>query len=120
MMIWIQLPNSAIPPEAGIRNVKINGKKICLIRDGTVLHATSSRCPHAGADLSHGWCEAGRLICPYHRHAFDLQTGRGDPGQGDYITIYPLEKRADGWYIGMKKPWYHKLFSRSTDGDPDF
>ena len=111
-MKWIKVTEEAIPEIDGIRKVKIAGKRICIIRNAGELHATSARCPHAGADLSGGWCEENRLICPYHRHAFSLETGRGDPGQGDYITVYPLEERNDGWFIGMKENWLTKLFNK--------
>lgn len=109
-MKWIKVPDDAIPETNGIHKVKIAGKRVCMVRDGDRLYATSARCPHAGADLSGGWCEKSRLICPYHRHAFSLETGRGDPGQGDYITIYPLQERNDGWFIGMKESWFGSLF----------
>ncbi|WP_353131200.1 Rieske (2Fe-2S) protein [Parapedobacter pyrenivorans] len=109
-MKWIKVADGEIPKTDGIRKIKIGGKHICIIRHGDKLHATSVRCPHAGADLSGGWCEEERLICPYHRHAFSLETGRGDPGQGDYITVYPLEERAGEWFIGMKESWLGSLF----------
>lgn len=108
-MKWIKLTETAIPNTEGIHKVKIAGKHICIIRHGDQLHATSARCPHAGADLSAGWCDAGRLVCPYHRHAFHLGTGRGDAGQGNYITVYPLEERKDGWFIGINEGWLSKL-----------
>src|SRR3546814_18155258 len=95
--------NEAVPETDGIRKVKIAVKRICIVRNGGELHATSARCPHAGADLSGGWCEENRLICPSHRHAFSLETGRGDPGQGDYITVYPMEEWDEGWFMGMKE-----------------
>jgi nitrite reductase (NADH) small subunit/3-phenylpropionate/trans-cinnamate dioxygenase ferredoxin subunit len=31
---------------------------------------------HAGAPLKNGWCERGKVICPFHRHEFDLISGR--------------------------------------------
>ncbi len=113
-MKWIKVPDGAIPQADGIRKITVAGKRICMVRHGDELHATSVRCPHAGADLSRGWCESGRLICPYHRHAFNLETGRGDPGQGDYITVYELQKREDEWFIGMKESWLAKLFKNKT------
>lgn len=109
-MKWIKVAEEAIPGTDGVRKVKIAGKRICIISDSGKLHATSARCPHAGADLSGGWCEENRLICPYHRHAFSLETGKGDPGQGDYITVYPLEERDEGWFICLKESWLSKLF----------
>lgn len=109
-MNWIELSPEWIPEQEGLLKVKIAGRHICLIRHQDQLYATSVRCPHAGADLSGGWCEGGRLICPYHRHAFDLQNGRGDPGQGNYITIYPLKQENGQWYIGLKKSGFRNWF----------
>ena len=109
-MKWIKVPEEVIPDTDGIRKVKIGGKNLCIVRNDGALHATSARCPHAGADLSGGWCEEGRLICPFHRHAFSLETGRGDPGQGNFITVYPLEQRDGAWYVGLKEGWLSKWF----------
>lgn len=109
-MRWIKLYDSKIMEEEDfIRLLKVEGKKICLVKNQDTCFATQSRCPHAGADLSQGWCENGKLICPFHRYKYDLKSGKGDPGQGDYITIYPLEIRNDGIYIGWKESWF-KLF----------
>lgn len=104
-----------IPQTDGIQKVKVGGKQVCIIRHQHKVYATSVRCPHAGADLSGGWCEAGRVICPYHRHAFDLETGRGDEGQGDYIHVYPLEKRGASWFMGMRESWWNSLFRKKTE-----
>lgn len=109
-MNWIEIPLQHFQDIKGIRRVRIRGKTICLIPYGGKIYATSARCPHAGADLAGGWCEEGRLICPRHRHAFDLENGRGDPGQGNYISTYPLRQEKDKWFIGMKDPWYRKWF----------
>lgn len=108
-MNWIEIPAQHVQDLKGIRKLKIAGRSICLIPYEGKVYATSARCPHAGADLSGGWCEEGRLICPYHRHAFDLASGRGDPGQGDYIRTFPLKYENNKWFIGMKKPWYNFL-----------
>ena len=73
--------------------------------------ATQSYCPHAGGHFSGGWCKNGHLICPIHRYAYDLETGRGAKGQGDYINIYATELREDGLYIGFEESWWSKLWS---------
>ncbi|WP_257669992.1 Rieske (2Fe-2S) protein [Parapedobacter tibetensis] len=109
-MKWVKIENSSIPQTDGIRKARIDSKNVCIIRHDDKLYATSVRCPHAGADLSGGWCEKGRLICPYHRHAFDLESGKGDEGQGDYIHVYPLEQRPEGWFIGLEESWLTRLF----------
>lgn len=109
-MKWIELPSEWIQTLDGVRKVKIAGRHICLIRYEDRIYATSARCPHAGADLSGGWCENGRLICPYHRHAFDLENGKGDPGQGNYITTYPIRQQDGQSFIGIKESWFKKWF----------
>ncbi|SEN37362.1 nitrite reductase (NADH) small subunit [bacterium A37T11] len=111
-MKWIKLFDTDVPQQEGVWKTKAGGKKLCVVRHVGKLYATSAECPHAGADLSAGWCESGRLICPYHRQAFNLENGRGDPGQGNYIHIYPLEQRGDAWYVGMKESLLSRLFKK--------
>ena len=90
--------------------VTVNGKKVCAIKSGQEIFITQAYCPHAGAGLSGGWCKNGKLICPFHRYEYDLHTGRGAPGQGDYIDIYATEKREDGIYVSL--PEGFNLFKR--------
>lgn len=105
-MKWVKiLSNHEFEEEDFIRIVKVDGKKVCLIRNDGVYFATQPRCPHAGADLSLGWCRNGKLICSFHRYQYDLTTGDGAEGQGDYLETYPLEVRDDGLYIGIKEKW---------------
>jgi 3-phenylpropionate/trans-cinnamate dioxygenase ferredoxin subunit len=113
-MNWTKiLPAAEFTSDNFIRLIRIEGKKICLVKAGDEFFATQSRCPHANADLSQGFCKDKKLICAFHRYEYDLKTGRGAAGQGDYINIYPLEKRDDGLYIGFKHRWafIKKLFS---------
>lgn len=89
-----------------IKLITVSGKKLCIVKEGQRIFAVQNKCPHAGADLSQGWCDKGNLVCPYHRHEFNLETGRGAPGQGDYINTYPVEIREEGVYVGIKEPWW--------------
>lgn len=100
-----------IPDEDFVTLIKLQGKKICLIKHENNLYAVQNTCPHAGGILSGGWCKNGHIICPIHRYEYSLQTGRGATGQGDYIDIYPVEERADGVYIGLKEGFWKRLFS---------
>jgi nitrite reductase/ring-hydroxylating ferredoxin subunit len=101
-----------IPPEkeGEIIKVRIAGKAICILRSDGQIYATAARCPHAGADLSTGWCEGRKLVCPYHRHRFDLSTGKGDAGQNNFVPVYPLKAVEGVWYIGFTTSWWRKLF----------
>lgn len=109
-MKWLKL-DMEIPEEDFVTLIKLEGKKICLVKHENNLYAMQNTCPHAGGILSGGWCKDGHLICPIHRYEYNLKTGRGAAGQGDYIDIYPVEKRSDGVYIGVKESFWKKLFS---------
>lgn len=106
-MKWFKIyPKQIVDSEDFIRTVQVTGKKLCIIKVEGDFYAVQNKCPHAGADLSNGWCAHGNLVCSYHRHEFDLKTGRGAEGQGNYVDTYPLELRDDGLFIGIAKPWW--------------
>lgn len=109
-MKWHKL-DMEIPKEDFVKLIKLEGKKICLVKHENNLYAMQNTCPHAGGLLSGGWCKNGHIICPIHRYEYSLQTGRGATGQGDYIDVYPVEERADGVYIGLKESFWKRMFS---------
>ena len=108
-LVWH--PIDTLPQEGGIKKIKIDGRMLCLIEQEGRIYATGARCPHAGADLSHGWCKQGKLVCPVHRHQFDLETGRGDPGQGNFIPVFPVQTIQGKPCVGIKISWWRRLFS---------
>ncbi len=108
MMNWVRV-DFELPDGNFIKQVKIDGKKICLIRQENKLYAIQNTCPHAGGILSGGWCKEGNIVCPIHRYEYNLETGRGLPGQGDYIHIYSIQMRTDGLYIGFEEGFWQKL-----------
>lgn len=95
-----------------VTQIKVNGKKLCLVKNKGEIHILQNTCPHAGGILSGGWCDKGNLVCPIHRYEYDLNTGKGAAGQGDYIDVYPTEFREDGLYVGMKRSFLKRLFSK--------
>lgn len=99
-----------IPEGDFVMQVIVAGKKLCLVRSAGKLYLFQNNCPHAGALLSGGWCEKGMLICPVHRYSYDLENGRGTPGQGDYIDIYPLKEDKDGIFAGIKQGLFRRFF----------
>ncbi|QQL51317.1 Rieske (2Fe-2S) protein [Mucilaginibacter ginkgonis] len=88
-----------------LKRIIVGRKKLVLIKYQEEYFALNAYCPHAGADLSGGWCKDGKIICPFHRYAYDIKTGRGDPGQNDYVDTYPTEVRDDGVYVGLQSFW---------------
>ena len=90
---------------AFIKQVTAGNKKLCLVKFDGEYFALASKCPHAGADLSNGWCSHGKIICPFHRYSYNLATGRGSEGQGDYVQTYTVEIRGNCIYIGVPSFW---------------
>ena len=104
-MEWYQVPDLQYKGQTFIKRVKIAGKVLCLVSYGGEVFALGAKCPHAGGDLTQGWCQEGKLVCPIHRYSFDLTTGKGSPGQNDYINSYPVEIRDNSVYIGITSFW---------------
>lgn len=102
---WIKVAENIPIKEAFIRKVKVAYRQICLVGFEGEIYAVSAKCPHAGGELAGGWCKNGQIICPLHRYEYDLKTGKGAKGQGDYIDTFPVEVRADGVYVQIKKRW---------------
>lgn len=109
-MKWIKL-DIPLPADDFVKQIKIEGKKLCLVRHENKIHALQNTCPHAGGILSGGWCKNGNIICPIHRYEYNLTTGRGAEGQRDYVDIYPVEEREDGIFIGLKESFWQRFFS---------
>jgi len=101
-MAWYKVAELAALSTPFLIKVNAGGKQLCLVNTGKGLYAVASSCPHAGADLSKGWCEDEKLICPFHRYQYDLSTGKGAPGQNDFIRTYAVEQREDGIYVKIK------------------
>lgn len=109
-MRWIKV-DLKLPQEDFVKMIKVDGKKICLVKHQNKIYAIENNCPHAGGILSGGWCQNGNIVCPIHRYEYNLETGRGATGQNDYIDIYPIEEREDGIYVGLKDGFLKRLFS---------
>ena len=71
------------------------------------IYAVDDKCPHNGASLSMGICnEDNEIVCPLHRYSFDLRTGRATSGGAFALTLYPIEIRNNGVYVGIKAKWW--------------
>ncbi|CAB3755473.1 apoptosis inducing factor family protein [Paraburkholderia solisilvae] len=78
--------------EAQPRRVKLGDTPILLIRTGNAVHAYSADCPHAGAPLEEGAICHGRLICPWHKATFEIDSGAiVEPPALLPLTRYPVK-----------------------------
>ncbi|GAA4311045.1 hypothetical protein GCM10023149_05920 [Mucilaginibacter gynuensis] len=113
-MKWYRVPDVEPNGQPFIKKIKPDGKNICLVGYEGEIFALSARCPHAGEDLSRGWCKEGKLVCPIHRFSYDLETGRGSTGQNDYVNTFPVKIKNNEVYVGINSFWgkIKSLFKR--------
>ena len=101
-MKWYPVPDIEDSEKPFIKKIKIADKGICVVGYQGKVYAVSAECPHAGFDLSEGWCENGKLICPLHGYAFDLKTGRG---ANDYLKTFPVKIENKAIFVGTPTIW---------------
>ena len=86
------------------RKISLYGNDYVMWKDANnEVHALSNVCPHLGAMLSEGWCEAqsdktSKIVCPFHALAFDSQGCTVLPGSGKKTLpqLSPLELIVQG------------------------
>ncbi len=90
--------------EAGLTELEVAGKKVCLTLHKEQLYACAAKCPHAGGSMAAGYTDSlGNIVCPLHRYKFSLQNGRNTSGEGYFLKTYPLEIRPEGIFIGFEE-----------------
>ena len=87
MLQWYLIGKCNDFDENRIYEVLAGRIKVCIINENGVWRSFSRKCPHAGASFVSGWCEGDELVCSFHRHRFNLETGKGCEGQGNFIRI---------------------------------
>lgn len=88
--------------ENNIACIPVNGKSICLIKTINGLKACSSKCPHAGGDLSSGFLDKKQNICcPVHNYRFNLNNGRDANSEGYFLKIFGVRENEEGIFIGI-------------------
>ncbi len=80
----------------------VDGKRICLVKQGDTIYGVSDTCTHNGESLSKGKVNhIGEVICPWHGYQFNLKTGREYQQRSVDVACYPIKEEADGLYIGV-------------------
>lgn len=71
----------------------VDGQEIAVFRkrSGSFV-GVSNRCPHRNGPLCDGVIDEQNVICPYHGHKFNLETGQGGEPSEKLKTFSILEK----------------------------
>ena len=97
------------------RKISLYGTDYVMWKDAAEdVHALPNACPHMGAMLSEGWCEAQRdgtsvVVCPFHALPFDTAGCTVLPGSGKKTLplLQPLNLVIQGdfiWSYGGYEP----------------
>lgn len=84
--------------------VVVDDEPILLVRDGDTVRAYAADCPHAGGPLEEGAICHGRIICPWHKAAFDVATGNLlEPPALVALDRYPVVVSGDDVMVTPEK-----------------
>lgn len=95
-------------PDGAVLAVKVAGRRLAVVKYAGLWKALDGRCPHSGGPLDTGHLdESGYLVCPWHRFAFDPDSGQCR-GSGLYVNVYPVKmERGDAWVqLPRKRGWF--------------
>lgn len=62
-------------PEGSGKMIRTKGEEMAIFKQGGQLYAIQNICPHQGGQLSKGWLEGDKIVCPLHGYRFHLKTG---------------------------------------------
>jgi thiamine pyrophosphate-dependent acetolactate synthase large subunit-like protein/nitrite reductase/ring-hydroxylating ferredoxin subunit len=111
---WYRVADLDALQEGRVKTVVAGTVSMALTHIDGQYTAMDNRCPHQGGPLGEGSIERGEddqcwLRCPWHGWDFDPKTGRPPGGHEDSgQTLYPLEVRDDGIYVGLEAEPAHE------------
>ena len=84
--------------------IVFNGKPICIVKTEENFFGISNICPHAGAELHHGFANKRLIIgCHLHGYKFDMKTGLSADGNQYKIPRYSFKEENGEYYILAKQ-----------------
>lgn len=82
-----------------------DGRRVCLVRDGSRVYAVDDRCPHKDFPLSSGaLVNPCVLECPWHGGRFDVRTGQvlqGPPTEP--LPTYTVRVVGEEVFVGGRR-----------------
>ena len=88
--------------EENLAETTVAGRQLCIARVDDQVFACAAICPHAAQPLVTGYVNVQKqIVCSLHCYKFSLKNGKNVSGEGYFLKTYPVEKRADGWYVGL-------------------
>jgi nitrite reductase/ring-hydroxylating ferredoxin subunit len=89
-MAWIKVITLESLQPGGREVVQVGDRKILVLNQENQYYAVDSACPHLKLSLKKGKITGGAIVCPWHRSAFDLNSGEAK----DWTPWPPLVGKA--------------------------
>jgi nitrite reductase (NADH) small subunit len=94
------LAQSELPQAGMVRDVTVAGRSLCVANVNGAICVLDGTCPHEGGPLGEGTIEDGRVVCPWHSYAFDVQTGEAQDDPSVKAEI--LEAKVENGELSVK------------------
>lgn len=75
MSQWFEAARLGEIPDCKSKVIVLNGADVALFNLGGEYYAIEDICTHDGGDISGGWVEGDRAVCPRHLAEFSIRTG---------------------------------------------
>lgn len=108
-MRYLKAADTAELKSGGKMKVTLEGRVLVLANVDGMYYALDNRCPHMGGSLADGILEGTTIVCPRHKTAFDLKTGKVAvngrlafvPLRVDDVKAYPVKVEGSDVLIGL-------------------
>ncbi len=82
-------------PVGSARMVRVDGRRICVVRTQSGVHAIDNACPHEGYGLTQGALDGDVLTCEWHNWKFRVTDGQCLLGEED-VPSHDVDVAPDG------------------------
>lgn len=101
-MVMVRFSRTKVIPEGGARVKLIDGIPVMVVKVDGEYRAFVAVCPHKGYVMCERSVREGKLICPGHGEAFDVNTGEPSKGKArEPLPMLATETRDGELYVEL-------------------
>jgi cytochrome P450 len=102
---WHDVGPAGDAPTGALRQVDVEGKRVCIGRTATGWVAFDDTCPHEECPLSDGELDGDVVVCPCHGSEFDIRTGDVlTPPALDPLPIFEAREESGTLLVSLAPP----------------
>ncbi|MEP7045611.1 MAG: Rieske 2Fe-2S domain-containing protein [Ilumatobacteraceae bacterium] len=99
-------------PIGSMKMVRVDGRRLCLVRTTAGVFALDHACPHEGYGMTQGSLDGNLITCAWHNWKFRVDDGACVVGEED-ITTHDAEIDGDGTVrVTVRRPDIQQLRPR--------